>query len=43
VHAETYASLMPNSRLAMLPSCGHLVPLEQADAFARLTVEFLSA
>jgi pimeloyl-ACP methyl ester carboxylesterase len=43
VHAETYASLMPNARLEMLPSCGHLVPLEQADEFARLTIEFLSA
>lgn len=42
-HAEAYAALLPYATLKMLPRCGHLVPLEQAEAFAGLAIDFLTA
>jgi pimeloyl-ACP methyl ester carboxylesterase len=38
---EQYRRLMPGATLRVLERCGHLPPLEQPDAFARLVVEFL--
>lgn len=40
-HAEAYAALLPAATLKKLPACGHLVPFEQADAFASLAIDFL--
>lgn len=41
-HARAFSALIPGSTLAMLPECGHLVPLEQAAAFSRLAIDFLT-
>jgi pimeloyl-ACP methyl ester carboxylesterase len=41
-HAEAYAALLPAATLKKLPACGHLIPFEQADAFASLAIDFLS-
>jgi pimeloyl-ACP methyl ester carboxylesterase len=38
---EQYRRLLPNARLTVLERCGHLPPIEQPDAFARLVVDFL--
>jgi pimeloyl-ACP methyl ester carboxylesterase len=38
---ERYRKLLPGSTLTVLEKCGHLVPIEQPDAFARLVREFL--
>ena len=42
-HGDAFAALVPNAQLEMLPACGHLIPLERADEFARLAIEFLNA
>jgi pimeloyl-ACP methyl ester carboxylesterase len=42
-HGEEFAALIPNAILEVLPECGHLVPLERADAFSRLAVDFLTS
>jgi pimeloyl-ACP methyl ester carboxylesterase len=42
VCGEQYRRLLPNARLAVLERCGHLPPLEQPDAFARLVLDFLA-
>jgi len=36
-----YRRLLPNATLSVLERCGHLPPLEQPDAFARLVLDFL--
>jgi pimeloyl-ACP methyl ester carboxylesterase len=38
---EQYRRLLPDATLAVLECCGHLAPLEQPDAFARLVLDFL--
>jgi pimeloyl-ACP methyl ester carboxylesterase len=43
VCGEQYRRLLPNATLTVLDRCGHLPPIEQPDAFARLVVDFLSA
>jgi pimeloyl-ACP methyl ester carboxylesterase len=40
---EQYRRALPNAKLAVLEKCGHLPPLEQPDAFAKLVVDFLGA
>jgi pimeloyl-ACP methyl ester carboxylesterase len=42
-HGAALAQLMPAATLQEIPACGHLPPLERADAFAALAVEFLAA
>lgn len=42
-YGQEFASLLPNATLRLLPDCGHLVPLEQPEAFGRLALEFLGA
>lgn len=34
--------VMPQARLAVVPGCGHMTPMEDADAFNRLVRDFLS-
>ena len=38
---EQYRRLLPHATLTVLERCGHLPPLEQPDAFARLVTDFL--
>lgn len=38
---EQYRRLLPNARLSVLEHCGHLPPVEQPEAFAKLVVDFL--
>jgi pimeloyl-ACP methyl ester carboxylesterase len=38
---EQYRRLLPNATLTVLERCGHVPPLEQPDAFARLVLDFL--
>jgi pimeloyl-ACP methyl ester carboxylesterase len=38
---EQYRRLLPNATLTVLDRCGHVPPLEQPDAFARLVLDFL--
>ena len=38
---EQYRRLMPNATLTVLDKCGHLPPIEQPDAFAKLVLDFL--
>jgi len=38
---EQYRRLLPNAKLTVLERCGHLPPVEQPDAFARLVLDFL--
>ena len=40
---ELYRRALPNATLSVLDKCGHLPPVEQPDAFARLVIEFLGA
>lgn len=40
VCGEQYAALLANARLEVVEGAGHIVDLEQADALARLIVEF---
>jgi pimeloyl-ACP methyl ester carboxylesterase len=42
-HGDLFAELLPAATLTHIPQCGHLPPLERADAFAALAVEFLGA
>jgi pimeloyl-ACP methyl ester carboxylesterase len=38
---EQYRRLLGNATLSVLDNCGHLPPIEQPDAFARLVIDFL--
>lgn len=38
---EQYRRALPNARLTVLETCGHLPPIEQPDVFARLVLDFL--
>lgn len=40
---EQYRRALPNATLTVLDRCGHLPPIEQPDAFARLVLDFLGA
>lgn len=40
---EQYRRLLPQATLTVLERCGHLPPVEQPEAFARLVLDFLSA
>jgi pimeloyl-ACP methyl ester carboxylesterase len=40
---EQYRSLLPHATLTVLERCGHLPPIEQPDAFARLVLDFLGS
>jgi len=42
-HADAWVARVPHAMLKILPACGHLVPFEQAGAFAALAIEFLGA
>jgi pimeloyl-ACP methyl ester carboxylesterase len=42
-HGAALAALIPAATLKQIPACGHLPPLERADSFAALTLEFLTA
>jgi pimeloyl-ACP methyl ester carboxylesterase len=42
VCGEQYRRLLPNATLTVLDACGHLVPIEQPDTFARIVTEFLA-
>jgi pimeloyl-ACP methyl ester carboxylesterase len=41
VCGEQYRRALPNATLTVLEKCGHLIPLEHPDAFARLVLDFL--
>ncbi|MGG6240487.1 alpha/beta fold hydrolase [Nodosilinea sp. AN01ver1] len=41
-HGERAAIAIPNAKLQVFDSCGHLPYLEHADAFNRLVIEFLA-
>jgi pimeloyl-ACP methyl ester carboxylesterase len=41
VCGEQYRRLLPNAGLRVLERCGHLPPIEQPDAYARLVRDFL--
>lgn len=41
VCGEQYRRLLPNATLTVLERCGHLPPVEQPEAFARLVIDFL--
>jgi len=41
VCGEQYRRLLPDATLRVLDRCGHLPPIEQPDAFARLVLDFL--
>jgi pimeloyl-ACP methyl ester carboxylesterase len=43
VCGEQYRKLLLNATLAVLEGCGHLPPIEQPDAYARLVLDFLGA
>jgi pimeloyl-ACP methyl ester carboxylesterase len=43
VCGEQYRKLLPNATLVVLDECGHLPPIEQPDAFARLVLDFLGS
>jgi pimeloyl-ACP methyl ester carboxylesterase len=40
---EQYRRALPNATLTVLERCGHLPPIEQPDAFARVVIDFLGA
>ncbi len=40
--AEYFAAHLPQAHLELLPHCGHMLPFEQPDEFARRCTEFLS-
>ncbi|MBX3026251.1 alpha/beta fold hydrolase [bacterium] len=42
-HGTALAALLPAATLREIPACGHFPPLERADAFAALAIEFLTA
>ncbi|HKW90735.1 MAG TPA: alpha/beta fold hydrolase [Methylomirabilota bacterium] len=41
VCGEQYRRLLPNATLRVLERCGHMPPIEQPDAFAKLVLDFL--
>jgi pimeloyl-ACP methyl ester carboxylesterase len=41
VCGEQYRRLLPAATLTVLERCGHLPPIEQPDAYARLVSDFL--
>ncbi len=41
-YGEAYAQHIPNAQLVLVPSCGHLVPYEQAQVFSNHAIEFLT-
>jgi pimeloyl-ACP methyl ester carboxylesterase len=41
VCGEQYRKLLPRAALTVLEHCGHLPPIEQPEAFARLVLDFL--
>jgi pimeloyl-ACP methyl ester carboxylesterase len=41
--AEQYRRALGHAKVAVLERCGHLPPVEQPDAFARLVLDFLGA
>ncbi len=41
VCGEQYRRALPHATLSVLERCGHLPPIEQPDAFARLVIDFL--
>ena len=43
VCGEQYRRALPNAQLTVLDKCGHVPPIEQPDAFARLVLDFLGA
>lgn len=40
-HGELYAAAIPGATLRVIPGCGHLVPFEDPQEFARIALEFL--
>jgi pimeloyl-ACP methyl ester carboxylesterase len=38
---EQYRRAIPNATLTVLERCGHLIPIEQPEAFAKLVLDFL--
>ena len=40
--AEILAATIPGARQVVLPGCGHMVPMEDPDAFNSLLLDFLS-
>ena len=41
-HGETYAKLMPNAKLAVIPGAGHSAHVEKPDETAQLVTDFLA-
>jgi pimeloyl-ACP methyl ester carboxylesterase len=42
-NAERLASRIPGAQFRLLPGLGHIFPLEDPEATARVVIEFLSA
>lgn len=42
-YGEAYARLIPGATLQTVPQCGHFVPFEQTEPFARHVTQFLGA
>lgn len=42
-HGDVFAAQMPYATLRHLPECGHFPPLERAEAFSQMALEFLTA
>ncbi len=40
-YGEKYAALIPGATLTVVPACGHMLPFEKPEEFARLVSEFL--
>lgn len=40
-HADAFAALIPNARTEFIAACGHLVPLEHAERFSQLAIDFI--
>jgi pimeloyl-ACP methyl ester carboxylesterase len=40
-HGETYAKLIPNAKLTVIPSAGHSVHIEKPEETAKMVLEFL--
>jgi 4,5:9,10-diseco-3-hydroxy-5,9,17-trioxoandrosta-1(10),2-diene-4-oate hydrolase len=40
-HGETYAKLIPNAKLKLIPSAGHSVHMERPEETAKMVLEFL--
>jgi pimeloyl-ACP methyl ester carboxylesterase len=41
-YGQRYAELIPDAQLAVVPACGHLVPLERQPEFLEAVTSFLS-